>query len=175
MKHCIFCGGKLDKLTETEYKCEVCKRENYNNPVACTTVIILNDSRDQVLMAVRGVEPEKGKLDLPGGFVEVDEEIETAMRREVREETGLEVNILGMLGAYTNHYMDDRWTADITYVVTIKSGEPAAADDVAELHWYKIDEIPDDQIAFESIKKEFKDLKIAFARGEYGKERLAAP
>lgn len=172
MKHCIFCGGKLKPIDGTVYVCLVCKKENYNNPVACTTAIILNNDRNEILMAVRGQEPEKGKLDFPGGFVEVDEEIEPAMRREVMEETGLEVNILGLLGAYTNHYMDDRWTADIVYVLTIKSGEPVAADDVAELKWYKIDEIPDDQIAFKAMKNELKDLKLALARGEYAKERL---
>lgn len=172
MKHCIFCGGRLDKLTETEYRCVGCKKENYNNPVACTTAIILNDDRSKILMAVRGRAPEKGKLDFPGGFVEVDEEIVPAMRREVREETSLEVNILGLLGAYTNHYMDNRWTADIAYVLTIKSGEPIAADDVAELKWYKIDEIPDEKIAFQAMKNELVDLKTALAKGQYAQKHL---
>lgn len=155
------CGGKLMPQDKTIYLCQSCGRENYNNPAACTTAIILNDERDSILMAVRGREPKKGMLDLPGGFVEADEEIETAMRREVMEETGMEVNVLGMLGAYTNHYQGVRWTADIAYVLTIESGTPVAADDVAELKWYKIEEIPDGELAFKSIRKELIDLKRA--------------
>ncbi len=161
MKHCMKCGGKLIPRGKTIYLCQSCGKENYNNPAACTTAIIINEERDSILMAVRGQEPKKGMLDLPGGFVEADEEIETAMRREVMEETGMEVNVLGMLGAYTNHYEDVRWTADIAYVVTIESGEPVAADDVAELKWYKIEEVPDEELAFESIRKELIDLKRA--------------
>jgi 8-oxo-dGTP diphosphatase len=77
-----------------------------NNPIPVVDVIIQQDS--EVLFAKRKKEPFKGYLGLPGGFVNIRETIEEAARREVKEETSLDIELTDILGVYSDPQRDPR-------------------------------------------------------------------
>jgi 8-oxo-dGTP diphosphatase len=79
--------------------------------------------------------------DLPGGFLGEDEHPEDALRRELREETGLEVEPTAWFGAFMVPY-DERIVVNLVWHARVVGGEPRAADDVSELRWFARDELP---------------------------------
>ena len=110
-------------------RCPACGSEYCANSAPAVQGVLERDGR--VLLAKRAIEPRLGYWDLPGGFLEEGEEPLDGLRREFREETGLEVEPVEWLGAFLdpyNHY----FVLGLTWVVHA-DGEPRAADDVAEL------------------------------------------
>src|SRR3712207_6659952 len=89
---CPKCGARsLNQLSEKEFVCERedCQFTAFKNAAAAVAAIIeLND--DTIIMTRRDREPGKGKLDLPGGFVDADETLEQSLQREVKEELSLQ-------------------------------------------------------------------------------------
>jgi 8-oxo-dGTP diphosphatase len=88
----------------------------------------------------RGREPLKDWWSLPGGVVEVGETLEQALRREVREETGLEVEILSLLEVFERIMLDEAGVAEYHYVLMDYlcrpvGGELCAADDASRVAW----------------------------------------
>jgi mutator protein MutT len=113
------------------------------NPVPAVAAIILRDR--EILLVKRGAEPGLGKWSVPGGSIEIGETLEEALKREVLEETGLEI-VVGKLagvcdlivkreGEIRFHYIL------IDYFAAVESGEPVAATDVSECRWVSLDEI----------------------------------
>ena len=113
-------------------------------PVVGVGAIILDG--DQILLEKRKNSPGKGKWSIPGGLVELGENVEDAVVREVKEETGLEVYeprlvdvvdyiSLGERGGVMYHYVI------IDYLVTSKGGKPKAASDAADLKWVPFNEV----------------------------------
>ncbi len=76
----------------------------YANICAATAAFIMND-KNELLVVRRAKEPAKGTLDLPGGFCDMYETVEEGMRREIQEETGLEVDAIEYLFSSPNVYM----------------------------------------------------------------------
>jgi mutator protein MutT len=105
-----------------------------------------------VLMIRRKKDPFKGKLALPGGFVNEGETAEDAVRREMREEVSLEVEPIDILGVYSNPGRDPRkHTLSITFVcITLNDGEKAG-DDAASLEWIELTDVEKlkDEMAFD--------------------------
>jgi 8-oxo-dGTP diphosphatase len=108
-----------------------------------------------VLVTVRGIEPEKGRMDLPGGFVEVGEHPRDALAREAREELGVEVEVeeSPMLLAVHTYGAGGEYVLAIGYRVRIVSGEPSPADDVAEIRWVPKGEVETLDFAWEHDRK----------------------
>ena len=74
----------------------------------------------KVLLAKRGQYPYKGAYDIIGGFVEADEVLENSALREAKKETGLDMQIVLLLGIYSNCYgKDDDYTLNLHYIVEI--------------------------------------------------------
>ena len=92
--------------------------------------------RGRLLTVRRARDPEKGTLDLPGGFVDPEETVDDAVRRELREETGLEATEVRLLFSIPNVYPYsgvDVYTADLFYLTRVKSFDGAMAmDDAGE-------------------------------------------
>lgn len=119
------------------------KREYPERPVVGVGAVIVEASRDagrRVLLVRRGSEPLKGQWSLPGGGLETGERLEEGLVREVREETGLEVNILGLAGVYDRIMPDANGRAQfhyvlIDYVCSVAGGSLRAGGDAAEVRW----------------------------------------
>lgn len=105
---------------------------------------------DAVIIAEGGVvlirrknPPFQGMWALPGGFVDVGETVEAAAVREAKEETSLDVELLELVGVFSDPARDPRGhTVGIAYLAKITGGTPKAADDAAALKIFSPDEIP---------------------------------
>jgi 8-oxo-dGTP diphosphatase len=98
--------------------------------------------RDRILMAQRGKEPLKHWWSLPGGALELGESLADGVRREVREETGLEIRPLGVLEIFERIMRDASGAPEyhyvlIDYVCRITGGELCAGDDVCAVEWLR--------------------------------------
>ena len=106
---------------------------------------------DRILMAQRGKQPLKGWWSLPGGALETGELLADAIRREVREETGLEIEPVGVLEIFERIMRDPEGVPEyhyvlIDYVCRITGGELAAGDDVCKVEWVRRRDLPALQI-----------------------------
>jgi 8-oxo-dGTP diphosphatase len=109
-------------------------------PLVGVGAILLD--RDRILMAQRGKEPLKGWWSLPGGALETGESLHDAIRREVREETGLEVEPLGVFEIFERILRDAQGTLEyhyvlIDYVCRVTGGELRPGDDVCRVEWFR--------------------------------------
>lgn len=98
--------------------------------------------RDCILMVERGGEPLKGWWSIPGGLVETGELLEDAIRREVREETGLEIRPAGMLQIFERIMRDAQDAAEyhyvlVDYICRVRGGTLRAGDDVSRAEWVR--------------------------------------
>jgi 8-oxo-dGTP diphosphatase len=111
-------------------------------------VIVLTIVGDdlKVLLIRRGQEPFKGRWAIPGGFVEMDESLEAAARRELQEETGVkDVTGLEQLHTFGDPHRDPRGrTISVAYYVLLDSARLTvqAADDAAEAGWFSMFALP---------------------------------
>ena len=107
------------------------------------------DEGGRVLLGRRAIEPFLGCWDFPGGFVEEHEHPLDALRRELREETSLEIEPVEYVGVLMDWYGPPghgaRSTMNFFWSARVVSGEPRADDDVAELRWFDPRSLPSDQ------------------------------
>ena len=126
----------------------------YANP-APTACALLQDDRGRLLLGRRAHEPYQGRWDIPGGFLEEHEHPLDCLRRELREETGLDVEPGEFVGAWMDRYgpgEDEPATLNLYWTARVTGGEAAPADDVDDLRWFAHDELPPkDQLAFENV------------------------
>jgi 8-oxo-dGTP diphosphatase len=119
---------------------------DYPRPAVTVDVVVLTrESRPRVLLIRRKNPPFAGGWAIPGGFIEMDETLEASARRELGEETGLEVGPLQQLRTFGDPGRDPRGrTVSIVFWTQIEapSVDLAARDDAAELGWYYLDHLP---------------------------------
>ena len=138
--------------------CTNCGFTFYQNPRASTAAFILNE-KNELLVARRGKEPAKGTLDLPGGFVDNDENAEQGMSREIKEETGLDINPENVVYQFSipNVYRYsgmDIHTLDLFFLCHVTGEvEVKANDDAAELQWIPLQEVYVERFGLRSIRQ----------------------
>ena len=139
--YCARCGGALatvDDHGQPRRFCPACGRVAYRNSKPAAGAILRRAGK--VLLSRRARPPHEGAWDLPGGFLESGEHPEAGVRREMREETGLDVRVLRLVHVGMGAY-DDADTLNLVYEVEA-DGEPVAGDDAAELRWWPVDALP---------------------------------
>lgn len=140
---CPMCGAKLEPRERSgaiRPVCPACDHTVYFNPAVAVAVCILQD--EQILLVHRGMEPMRGYWAMPAGFMEYDEDPQAAARREVLEETGLDVRIDRLLDVF--HTPSDGGLANIviTYAASITGGTLRAQDDADDVRWFSKTNVP---------------------------------
>lgn len=138
-KHCPRCGSGIAP-EDGSFACSACGLRYYDHSAVTACALVVRDGR--LLLARRGGEPYKGAWDLPGGFVGAGEHPHDALRRELREETGLEVEPREFVGVWMDEYADGEPTLNLYWTATAPDGDPQADDDVDEVRWFAPDELP---------------------------------
>jgi ADP-ribose pyrophosphatase YjhB (NUDIX family) len=168
---CPRCGTPArtaDASAAGPFRCASCGFVLFFNAASAVAALILRKDDERALFIRRAKNPAMGKLALPGGFVDPGESAESALRREVREEVGLDLSGLTYLGSYPNEYQ----YADVTYVTLdlFFSGtarDPARAsalDAVESFAWLDPRTISLDEIAFPSMRAALEEYRAARAR-----------
>jgi NAD+ diphosphatase len=150
--YCPNCGREkaVEKQNNSNYACQSCGWRFWNNPKTSVTTLFIKG--DQVLTAIRGIEPFKGRAELIGGFVDYNESPYDAARREALEETGVKITEFALLDVWHREYdtsnMPPLSVVDCTFVVTKWEGTPEPHDDIASLEWRPIETVEDPNQAF---------------------------
>lgn len=160
-----FCPNcKTDKIStemnERKWKCTKCNWTLYNNVASAVGLVIINN-KGEVLLEKRAKEPRKGFLALPGGFVNPEETLEEAAKRECFEEIGAKVSSIKYIASFPNtyDYKNIRYkTCDVFFEATLyqDSKLEMQKNEVTEIVWAPCntkEEIESIPLAFESAKK----------------------
>lgn len=151
MNYCSNCGSDAIafKIPEGDhfprFVCDECGTIHYTNPNMVVGCIIVKD--EKIVLARRGIEPRKGYWNLPCGFLENDETIQQGAKREVYEETGLEVELENL------HIVYNLPQANQVYLIfkaSISGGKAQLTLESTEIDFFTLDAIPWDEIAFSS-------------------------
>jgi hydroxymethylpyrimidine/phosphomethylpyrimidine kinase len=152
---CAMCGGQLGKLPgeHGHLFCRQCGFVHYRNPLPA--VVLLVHDNERVLLVRRAVQPKKGMLSLPGGFLETGETPEECGRRELLEETGLLARDSRLLSVETDL---TAYGGIMLAVMEVKEWEGTllAGDDASEAMWCPIREVP--ELAFSAHNRLVKNL-----------------
>lgn len=155
--YCPVCGSRnLTERNEKAKACSSCGFVYYFNPSAAVACFIRNKA-GELLVVRRAKEPAKGTLDLPGGFVDMYESAEEAVRREVKEETGLDMENCKYLFSIPNIYPYcgfDVHTVDLFFECLTHTFDGAQAeDDAAEIVILRSDQLRPQDFGLDSIRK----------------------
>jgi 8-oxo-dGTP diphosphatase len=107
-------------------------------PTLAVGAIVVHD--DALLMVLRGREPNKGLWTVPGGRVEAGEYLADALKREVREETGIEIEVGELLGVLERRG-DEHFVILDFLAQPLDDTAPRASDDAAEARWVPLREV----------------------------------
>jgi len=175
---CAVCGTPLrrerragrDAAHAPQLVCPRCRFRIYDYPRVCVGMAVVR--RDALLLLVRGQQPARGRVDMPGGFLEAGEDLERAARRELREETGLTVGRAEPLGVYWDTYDLPGFgpfpTLNWYWLARSRAGTPRAGDDAAEAHWVPLAGLGRNALqrrfAWPHMRRVMRDVRAAVSR-----------
>lgn len=168
-RFCPRCGAPRhsDNVGHTPLRCGGCQFTFYFNPTVAAACYIF-DPQGRVLTIRRAKDPAAGKLGVPGGFIDFGESAEDGMRREVREEVGLEITNVRFLVSYPNlyHYREVAYpVCDLYFAADAVNPEAAKPlDAVAAVEWRSLADLPDSELAFESMRVALNAIRQQLGR-----------
>jgi len=133
----------------------------YNYPRAALTVdaivFVKQGGSALVLLIERGRDPFKNSWALPGGFIEMDETLETACKRELLEETGLKVEQMTQFKTYDAIDRDPRHrTISVVYFTELNEIQQVkGSDDASQAEWFPVTDLPELAFDHKQILEEF--------------------
>lgn len=162
-RFCPFCGGSHFAWDGIKaHHCGDCGHKIYTNAAGAVVAVIENE-KAEVLFVRRRFNPAMGSLDLPGGFIDLNERAEDALVREVREEVGLDVVEARFLTSLPNQYLYDTLlyhTIDMAFRCKVKNfSSLQAADDAADCCFLPLNEVELAEIGLNSIRRLVAELK----------------
>ena len=113
---------------------------------------------ERILMVRRKYGAYKEKWCIPCGNVEIGEDVRTAVRREIKEETGLDVEVGDVVDVLSTHHSPERSVVGVWFFAKEKGGNLVAGDDASEVQLFPLEEPPTD-MAFEADRKIIEGLK----------------
>jgi ADP-ribose pyrophosphatase YjhB (NUDIX family) len=172
-RFCPLCATELREVAlegQARLRCDRCAFILYANPASASCAVVVRDR--SVCLVKRNIEPYRGHWTLPAGYQEYFETAEDAAIRETREECGLEIEILGLLGVmYTTD--DARKRANLTvYLARPIGGSLGPGDDAQDAGFFEVDALPE-SIGFQNNRRVLEAIRRACPPGE-PLERLAA-
>ena len=162
LKFCPKCGSSSFKASgERSVKCSSCGFHLYINSSAAVAALV-TDKSGKLMLVTRGIEPDYGKLDLPGGFIDPGENAEDAVRRELFEELGMKIKSMKYISSAPNEYIFSGFsvfTLDLVFEVVPESLTGLKPmDDILDYKFYTREEIDYNDIPGSSIRKFVKDF-----------------
>ena len=157
-KHCIYCGGevsvKINKIT-----CNSCKRIRFINASPAVTGLILQDNK--LLLVKRAEEPSKERWDLPGGFVDLNENFEDGLKREMMEELGVKIKSVKYFNSVIERYLYkdvNEYVLVINFIVKPESYDVVPSDDASDAKYFDLHDALNQDLAFPTVEQVIKDL-----------------
>ena len=153
LEFCSNCGeknhyGYMDG--NTRHHCSKCNMIHYENPKPTATLICPKE--DLILLGKRAFEPGKGEWGLPGGFMELNETLNDAAKRELKEETNLDGEVIKILGTCSHYGSIFGDILLIGLIVKISDwSNMEAGDDVSHLEFFNLNDVP--RLAFDCHQK----------------------
>jgi len=145
--YCPFCGTPQPRPGTFSLSCPHCRRRLFRNPDPGTVILV--EREEQLLLGRRSAGYGRGMWGLPGGFIEYEEDFIVGARREVREESGLEVEIDAIVNVTSNLLRPALHILAIVLLAHPTGGSEQPGDDLAELAWFgREDTLP--PLAFEA-------------------------
>jgi ADP-ribose pyrophosphatase YjhB (NUDIX family) len=151
-RYCPFCATALRNehaAGRDRPACPECGFIQYRNPVVGVAVIVQNGKR--VLLGQRNGS-YAGKWCIPCGYVEWEEDIRDAARREFLEETGLSIRLGDVVAVHSNFHNPRLHTVGIWYRGEVIGGRLSASDDLARVQYFELENLPDN-LAFPTDRK----------------------
>jgi 8-oxo-dGTP diphosphatase len=154
---CPRCAGRFEsrRLKEGDPErlvCGACGFVFYLGPKLVAGAIVELDGG--MVLIQRAIEPGYGLWTFPGGFVERGEVAEAAAARETLEETGLEIEVTGIVGLYT---YEDQAPAIAVFAARVTGGEPVPLDETLDVRAFPREGLPWAEMAFPSTEHALKD------------------
>lgn len=156
-RYCPVCGGEFRTafLKESEPArliCSSCGFVFYLDPKLVACSIVQMDGK--IVLLRRAMSPERGKWVFPGGYVDRGEKVETAAIREAKEECGIDIRLINLLGVYSYPgYLE----VVAVYLAEYVSGVLVAGDENMQSMLVGPDDIPWEDLAFQSTRDALKD------------------
>ena len=163
LNFCVRCGHALERrqtLGAMRPVCTQCGRVHFIDPKVAVGLVVARDGR--LLLIQRNNEPEIGKWSIPAGFVDAGEDPARAAEREGLEETGLQLQVTGLLDVYPKGQHTEGADILIVYTAQVLGGQLQPGDDAAQAAYFAPDELP--ELAFVSTRKIIERWRHTSAR-----------